>query len=58
MVWELMPVPFSGLRLQHGAEAVAHALFRVEGPTWCGAVPFTGRDQNGVGAAAFGLFRA
>ena len=58
MVWELLPLPLSGHRLQHGAKSSAFALFRVEGPTWCAAVPFAERDQNGEGAVALALVRA
>ena len=44
MVWELLPVPFSGFRNQHGVGAAACALFR-------------DRFQYGVGAVACALFR-
>ena len=45
MVWELLPVPFSGFRLQFGVGAAACALFRDRFQYDVGAVavPFSGR---------------
>ena len=58
-MWVLVPVPFSGCRVQHGVGAVVCALFRdlircVE----LLPVPFSGfSGQHGVGAVACALFR-
>ena len=72
MVWELLPVPFSGSRVQHGVGAVSCSLSREEGLRGTSTVwellpvPFSGfRLQycvgvvalHVVGAVACALFR-
>ena len=46
MMWELLPVPFSCFRLQHGVGAVTVVF----------SVPFSGIDSS-MGAVACALFR-